>query len=146
MLKYTLYSIAILAILLTTFGCGSGSSKIQVGLNEEFVLSKGQSATISGEDLEIKFKDVTGDSRCPSNVECFWAGQVTCTVELKHSGSSSQMVLTDSGLNSEYSKETYGEYHLSFKVTPYPVSGQKITKDEYRLHLIVSKLHQLPEE
>ena len=139
MWKYSLYLVAILAIVFTLCGCGSGSSKIQAQLNEEFVLSVGQRVSIAGEDLEIKFKDVTGDSRCPNGVTCFWAGQVTCTVEIKHGGSSSQMALTDSGLTSEYSKATYEGYQFDFQVTPYPVAGQKIAKDAYRLHLIVSK-------
>ena len=139
MWRCTLYTVAILAILFTTFGCGGGFSKILAGINEEFVLCVGQRVSISGEDLEVKFKDVIGDSRCPSNVTCVWAGQVICMVELKHGGSSSQMALTDSGLTSEYSKETYERYRLAFQVTPYPVAGQKIAKDEYRLHLIVVK-------
>ena len=139
MWKYTLYTVAILAIIFTTLGCGGGSDKIQASLNQEFVLVIGQRASIAGEDLEIKFKDVTEDSRCPSNVTCIWAGRVTCMIELKQAGSSYQMALTESGLTSEYSKETYENYEFAFQVTPYPVAGQKIAKDAYRLHLIVSK-------
>lgn len=139
MWKYTLYTVAILAIIFTTLGCGGGSDKIEASLNQEFVLAIGQRASIAGEDLEIKFKDVTEDSRCPSNVTCVWAGRVTCMVEIKHGGSSSQMALTDSGLTSEYSKETYESYELAFNVTPYPEAGKEIDKDAYRLHLIISK-------
>jgi hypothetical protein len=138
MWKYALYTVVIIAILLTAFGCGN-SHKIQAGLNSEFVLSIGQSASITGEDLEITFKDVTGDSRCPSNVTCIWAGEVTCIIELKQAGSSSRMALNDSGLTTEYSKEAYKGYQLAFKVTPYPVAGTEILLDAYRLHLIVSK-------
>ena len=139
MWKYALYSIAILAIIFTTFGCGSGSSKIQARLNEEFVLSVGQRASLAGEDLEIKFKNVTEDSRCPSDVTCIWAGRVTCMVELTQAGSSYNMTLTEHGLTNEYPKETYEGYQLSFHVTPYPETGKEIDKDAYQLHLIVSK-------
>jgi len=139
MWKYSLYLVAILAVVFTAFGCGSGSGKIQARLNEEFVLSVGQRASIVGENLEIKFLDVMEDSRCPNGVTCIWAGRVTCMVELKQAGSSYQMALTESGLTSEYSKETYEGYRLAFHVMPYPEAGQEIDKDAYRLHLIVSK-------
>jgi len=142
MWKYSLYLVALLAIVLTAFGCGGGSGTVQSRLSEEFSLFRGQRASIAGENLEIRFQEVTEDSRCPSNVTCIWAGRVTCMVELKQAGSSYRMALTESGLTSEYSKETYEGYELAFHVTPYPVAGQKIAKDEYRLHLIVSKPQQ----
>ena len=145
MWKYALYSIAILAIIFTTFGCGSGSSKIQARLNEEFVLSVGQRASLAGEDLEVKFKNVTEDSRCPSDVTCIWAGRVTCMVELTQAGSSYNMTLTEHGLTNEYPKETYEGYDLAFHITPYPEAGKEIAKDAYQLHLIVNKLPKLTE-
>ena len=142
MWKYSLLLLAMLAVVFTAFGCGD-SEIIKARLDEEFALAIGQRASITGEELEIKFRDVTGDSRCPSNVTCVWAGQVTCAVEVKKAGSSSQMILTQSGLTSEYAKATYQDYELAFNVTPYPEAGTSIDKSEYRLYLIVSKLPQL---
>jgi len=50
------------------------------------------------------------------------------------------MVLTEPGLTDEYTRERYEGYELAFYVTPYPEAGEKIPTDEYRLHLIISKL------
>jgi len=49
------------------------------------------------------------------------------------------MALTEPGLTDQYAKETYEEYQLTFHVKPYPEAGKKISRDEYRLLLIVSK-------
>jgi hypothetical protein len=145
MWKRSLYLVAFLAIVLTVSACGGGPGSTQARLTEESSLSKGQRASIVGGDLEIRFQKVMEDSRCPSGVTCVWAGRVTCMVELKSAGSSYHMALTEPGLTSEYSKETYEGYELAFHVTPYPEAGEKIPTDAYRLHLIVSRLPQLTE-
>ena len=43
-------------------------------IDKEFSLGIGQTASIEGERLVIKFKAVLEDSRCPVNVVCVWAG------------------------------------------------------------------------
>ena len=43
-------------------------------IDNEFSLGIGQSASIDGEKLIIKFKAVLEDSRCPINALCAWAG------------------------------------------------------------------------
>ena len=99
-----------------------------------------QRAFIAGENLEVRFKEVIEDSRCPRGVTCIWAGRVSCVIELAHTGSSYRMVLTEPGLTDEYARERSEGYELAFHVTPYPEAGKKIAKDTYRLHLIISKL------
>jgi hypothetical protein len=54
-----------LAVLLAP-ACKPG--KLAVGLGQEFQLSPGQQASITGEDLSIEFVRVTEDSRCPTGV------------------------------------------------------------------------------
>ena len=145
MWKRSIYLVAFLAIVLTASGCGGGPGDIQARLNEEFSLSMGQRALIAGENLGIRFEEVTEDSRCPREVTCIWAGRVTCMVEITHEGSSYHMALTESGLTDEYSRERYEGYELAFHVTPYPEAGKKILPDAYRLHLTVSKPPKLTE-
>ncbi|MFH1296378.1 MAG: hypothetical protein ABIJ04_03790 [Bacteroidota bacterium] len=142
MWKHSLYLPAFLAIVLTASGCGQFDN-LWVRLNEEFYLSIGQRAFIAGENLEVRFKEVIEDSRCPTGVTCIWAGRVSCVIELAHTGSAYRMVLTESGLTDEYTRERYEGYELAFHVTPYPEAGKKIAKDTYRLHLIISKVPEL---
>ena len=139
MWKRSLYFLAFLAMVLAASSCERLDNS-QVRLGEEFCLSIGEGAFIIGENLQVRFEEVIEDSRCPRGVTCVWAGRVTCVIELRHTSSSYRMVLTESGLTNEYSGERYEGYDLTFHVTPYPEAGKKITKDTYRLHLIISKL------
>jgi hypothetical protein len=142
MWKRSLYFLVFLCVVLTASSCNR-LNDVQALLNEELCLSIGQHASITGEDLAVSFEEVTEDSRCPSDVTCVWAGRVSCLVELMHAGFSDRMTLTEPGLTSEYTTETYEEYKLAFHVTPYPETGKKIANDAYRLHLIISKLPEL---
>jgi len=139
MWKRSFYLLVFLAIVLAVSNC-DGFDNSSVRLNEEFSLSIGQRAFIAGENLEVKFKEVTEDSRCPSGVTCVWEGRVTCVVELTQAGVSNQMSLTEPGLTDEYSRERYQGYEFAFHVTPYPEAGKNIPADKYRLYLIVAKL------
>jgi hypothetical protein len=139
MKKYGLYLLACVATLLLLGGCVVTSDEIQADPGQEFSLSIGQSAVISGENLEIKFKEVVEDSRCATGATCIWEGRVSLVVEIKDNGSPYRMVLIQYGLNNQYVSETYNEYQLSFKVNPYPELGTEIASGDYRLLLTVSK-------
>lgn len=138
MWKYRLCLMTFFAAV-TVVGC-VGFNALQVNLDDEFTLSIGQRAVIKGEELQVLFQEITGDSRCPADVNCIWQGEVTCNIEITYKGNSSQIALTQPGLSDEYAVTQYQGYKFSIKVTPYPRSGQKITPDMYRLHMIVSKL------
>ena len=139
MSKYSFCFLTIAGLTLLLSGCAGGTDEIKARLDEEFSLRIGQTASIAGENLEIRFDEVVEDSRCPKNVTCIWAGRVSCIVQLTDSDSSYKMVLTESGLTDHYAKETYKEYQLAFRVEPYPEEAKKIPRDEYRLLLIVSR-------
>jgi hypothetical protein len=130
-----------LCVVLAACGC-SQLTDIRAHLNEEFCLSTGQRASITGEDLAISFEEVTEDSRCPTGVTCVWEGRVSCVVELTHGGSSQRITLTEPGLTSEYTRQDCEEYELALNVTPYPEAGKKMADDTYRLHLMISRLYQ----
>jgi hypothetical protein len=142
MWKRSLYFLVFPCVVLAASSC-SALDDVQVRLNEEFCLSIGQYASVTGEDLVVSFEEVTEDSRCPSDVTCVWEGRVSCVVELMHTGSSDRMTLTEPGLTSEYTREEYEQYELAFHVTPYPEAGNNIANDTYRLHLIISRLPEL---
>jgi hypothetical protein len=138
MRKYIFYFLASFIIVMISGGC-AGSGGVKASLGQEVSLSVGQSIAITGEDLEVRFVEVTEDSRCPKNVTCVWEGRVSAVVEISADGSSQQLKLTQPGLTEQPAVEAYEEYQLTFKVDPYPEEGKKIAADEYRLLLIVGK-------
>ncbi len=138
MWKYSFYLLASVAILLLLVSC-TGTDELKTGLGQEFNLSIGQSAQIEGENLQVRFGEVLEDSRCPTGATCIWEGRVSLAVEIKDNGSPYKMVLIQSGMNDQYTSETYKAYQLTFKVNPYPELGTEIATDDYRLLLMISE-------
>jgi hypothetical protein len=54
----------------------------EVGLDQQFSLSLGQSIMIAGENLVIKFVEVISDGRCPKGAICIWPGEANCLTEI----------------------------------------------------------------
>jgi hypothetical protein len=59
---------------------------VEFALGQQLPLSGGQEATIAGESLRVRFTDVLEDSRCPTEVECFWTGQARIAVAVEPAG------------------------------------------------------------
>jgi hypothetical protein len=134
-----IFSVLLVTALIATAACAPESDNKTVSLGDSFSLAVGQTASIDGEDLAIKFIDIIADSRCPSGVECIWQGEVACLVEITHSGTGQQKVLTYPGLTQEPSEFQFGSYQFAFSVEPYPQAGKEIRKSEYRLNLLLTK-------
>jgi hypothetical protein len=45
-----------------------------IPVDEGFRLAYGKEATVAGTDIRIRFDALLEDSRCPTNVQCVWAG------------------------------------------------------------------------
>jgi hypothetical protein len=124
----------VLLVPLLVSACSSDT--ITAPLGKEFTLPAGKTAAISGESLSIKFDKVTGDSRCPSDVVCIWAGEAKCDTVFKYKGTDYPVTLTAGGSNSSYAFENYKIY---FDLHPYPVSTQQIAPGDYFLIMTVTK-------
>jgi len=130
-----LLSFVILIPLLS--GC-NGQAK--ASLNVSFTLAPGQTVTIDSEKMDIKFVGVTQDNRCPADVECIVAGQVSCAVEITKNNILNQITLTDSAGSGASTGQDFQNYLILFSVTPSPVVGKAIAAGDYRLTLNVSQL------
>ncbi|MDH3292141.1 MAG: hypothetical protein OEO20_13695 [Gemmatimonadota bacterium] len=62
----------------------SGTFAVAANLGEPFTLKVGQRARIDDADLAVRFVEVVGDSRCPSNalILCVWEGDGAILVEI----------------------------------------------------------------
>ena len=137
MRKRTLLLAVLVALLSVNSACQLGD--IQASLGQEFSLAIGQKAQITGENLEIRFKEVSEDSRCARDVECIWAGRVVCLLEITQDGVLKEIMLTQLGLTDQPAQESHQGYSYTFKVEPYPEEAEKqIKSGEYRLLLTLS--------
>src|SRR3990170_2044553 len=136
MRKHVLWILPILIVLLSC--CGGQNFDIYAPLGESFSLAIGQTASITGEDLNIRFNEVIGDSRCPQGVTCIWAGEANSLIEITYSGHVYEKVLTQPGLT-EPPQTGFGDYEITFNLQPYPQAGEEIKDKDYRLELQVDK-------
>ena len=138
MSKYKLVIIALIVLLVALLGCLT-SRDIHANLGEKISLNIGRTVYINGEGLEIKFADVTGDSRCPTGVTCIWAGEVTAKISISKENLQDELVLIESGLSNGEAEAIYQGYRLIYHVEPYPEIEKIIAKNEYQLVLTVTK-------
>ena len=133
--KTFLLGFVFIVLVLLTVACGGTRAK----LGQEFSLHVGESASIEGEELIIKFVKVAEDSRCPKGAECVWAGRVTCAVEITYRGVVYEVTLIPPGLTDWPPGESLDKYDITYYVEPYPEIGKKIAEDEYLLMMTITK-------
>lgn len=99
---------------------------------------------VAGQNSELNFIELVQDSRCPSDVTCIWAGEVTVKVQLKQGG---QVVgAADLTLTGDPAKASarLGDYQLTLlEVTPYPVSTQARQAADYQIKVQLDVLLDL---
>lgn len=133
-LVLALVGLMLIALFLAA-GCAK-EVKVNAYLNQQVRLPVGQTAIIANEDLSIKFEEVTTDSRCPTGVQCVWAGEAKCQTTVTLKGVSSPLVLTVSG-GSE-SPTVFEGYTFTINLEPYPQAGLTIDKTNYVMVLKVT--------
>jgi len=135
MRKYIVWILPL--VLLTVAGCGAPAD-IYANPGVTFTLAIGQSASVNGEDLIIRFIDVVGDSRCAAGVVCIWAGEASCLIEIDYANKTFDKVLTQPGLTTPVQTD-FANYDIAFDLKPYPQVGQDIKDKDYRLDLNIVK-------
>jgi hypothetical protein len=111
--------------------------------NEAFTLAGGQEGLIPSEKLRLRFTEVLEDSRCPTQVECFWTGQarIAITVHPEGSGSTTVEFNTNPAPGQTVKLADVGQYSIELQsLDPYPQTpDDPIAFDDYRATLMVHK-------
>lgn len=129
----------LVAITLAACGSSTTSSSLpapattDVTLDQLFTLAPGQTARIPAQGLEIRFDSVAGDSRCPEDVVCVWAGDAAINLTLTRSGQS-RSVAVHTTLDPKVIVE--GDIAISLvRLAPNTSSKKAIPQSEYRVQL-----------
>lgn len=93
--------------------------------------------TISADDLKFTFLDVD-DSRCPSDVTCVWAGQVTATIQIENQTHTKTVDFMPSDSYTFFSPYKI----ILLDVSPHPISTEK--PDDYIATLVMFGLDGKP--
>ena len=111
------------------------SASASATLGQPFELRVGKSATIAGEGLTISFEGVPSDSRCPTSVQCVWAGNAVVQVVASKDGKAAGFELNT---NLEPKTATYLTYTIELvSLEPYPTSTNSIPQSQYRATFVV---------
>ncbi|MDJ0568870.1 MAG: hypothetical protein QNJ53_07455 [Pleurocapsa sp. MO_192.B19] len=107
----------------------------------QFQLRIGEVASINCGEVELTFLEVAEDSRCPSDLNCFEAGQIQVTVKiLVDEQDFGNLNLIDNASRKDLAIKRFDKYVIEFvKAEPYPKSNQEIEASDYIITLVVSQ-------
>ena len=113
-----------------------------VRLNQNFVLRVGEEVSVAEQKLNVKLLSIPEDSRCPTGVNCIWAGNVRVLLQVTKVGSKPSKV--ELNLNPrdfpDGEAADCGNYKLKLvRVNPYPVADQQLTAKDYTVTLSITK-------
>jgi hypothetical protein len=116
--------------------CFDSPTAPDVVAGKPFELRAGATATLP-DGLTIKFDRVSGDSRCPADVNCVWAGEATVAISVSIArGDAEQRELKTSPGASTVSLAAYTIALTG--LTPYPRTSQQIPPEDYVATLVVT--------
>jgi hypothetical protein len=109
-------------------------------VGQEFPLKAGQQLKLEDADLSLKFVGVKQDSRCPSNVNCVWAGNAEVALELVNGQCTTALTLNTHPRSPASDEGKAGGFRVKLvKLDPYPHTEQKIAPGDYRATLLVTR-------
>lgn len=140
-------ALSVTALALALVGCEmsreADADPVAPSLGQEFVLGGGQEAVLRGDDLNVRFSELLEDSRCPTEVECFWAGQARIAVVVQPTGRPSATAYFNTNPAPSENVQTVraGDYSVELKkLEPYPrTPDDPISFSDYRATLLVQR-------
>jgi hypothetical protein len=123
---------AAIAVLACVMGCAS--APLTVSPETDFTLRVNELATLSGTNITLRVDSVVGDSRCPVDVQCVWAGNAGVWLLLKAAAEPG----TPLDVNTTVDPRTasfQGRTITLVGLEPAPRQGQPIRQEDYRVRL-----------
>jgi hypothetical protein len=138
-----LRAFVILAALALTNCQVAQADSTAYGLDEPFSLGGGQEAAIRGEPLRLRFTEVLEDSRCPTQVACFWTGQARVAVAVQQSdGAPTTLEFnTNPAPGQNVQTARVGPYAVDLAaLDPYPQRPGPMAFGDYRATMTVRRI------
>ena len=129
--------LSVLFLFLTGWMQQSCDTK-EVALSREFQLKVGQEVLVKEAGIKVSLNAIVEDSRCPTGVQCIWAGNGKVSVKL--SKAKTEAVSVELNTSAGPRSSTYQGYDVKLVgLDPYPKDGVTISKDAYTVTLMVCK-------
>lgn len=111
-------------------------------LPAEVTLALGDTTTLDGGALTVRFVDVVSDSRCPAAAHCVRAGEAEVDVELRTGGETATLRLGTPSPTTRVADGALGYAVELVDLHPVPRTTQPLDEGEYRLRLHVARLEE----
>ncbi|MFE3446066.1 hypothetical protein ACFXNW_23815 [Nocardia sp. NPDC059180] len=128
-------------------GCGETKGEepplsVTAALGQQFTLAPGATGHIDDDRIRVTFHEVRDDSRCPTDVQCVWAGDAIVVVSAATGGGdAARYELHSNGGPDRPRTVRVADYEIELiDLTPRPISTGQIAKDDYRASLVVDRL------
>lgn len=126
-------------LLIIVFVSNCSDTIYQPLLTDEFDLNVGEQKLLIEENLIIGFKEVISDSRCPTGLQCYWAGNGKISLWLYKQ--SYDTLFFDLNTYLEPQEADYSVYTIHLvELNPYPSQDVPIDFSGYKVTLLVSKI------
>ena len=102
-------------------------------------LRVGQQKSISNGKVRIKFISVTEDSRCPTNVDCVWAGNAKVKIQVWVRGGETKIFELNTNTREKAGQADAYRVEL-VSLAPVRRSTRKIRQNDYRATFSVTRL------
>ena len=127
-----------LAALVTLQACASVDSIIIAEPDVAFSLPVGKTAGVAGSSTRLTFRQVSEDSRCPTNVVCVWEGDAKIELLPVRDGTVGLAVVLSLHTPNE---AQVGDLVVRFVgLTPYPATPEPSSPRQYVAELVVRRL------
>jgi len=141
--------LCVCAVSLLVLACAQDSALteqnsrlINAVVDQEFHLAIGETAVVTGTDVQVTARAVVNDSRCPRSVHCISAGNAA--IELQIHQRSRDTIFTLKTMAEPETATIPGFSVELTSLTPYPDRPEApIPSDEYRVGLFISALPSL---
>ncbi|OUC12810.1 MAG: hypothetical protein B0A82_20775 [Alkalinema sp. CACIAM 70d] len=108
-----------------------------IPIDQELNLKLGQEVVLPQSQIKLTFESVLTDSRCPIDVECYWAGNAEVKLKLQR-----KRKITTAVLNTMERDQVvkYRSYTIRLaKLSPDRHSGKVISPNDYEVTLKINK-------
>ena len=103
---------------------------------EQFTLKLGQQKTTKAGRITVKFLNLEEDSRCPTDVNCVWAGVARIKVQVRKNGKAESLELN----TNDHKTAVFQGYSITLKdLTPRQSTTSKYSPSAYSATFTVSK-------
>jgi uncharacterized protein YbbC (DUF1343 family) len=127
----TLFLTLILTLVFGGFIETQAQTKVKLGVNKQ--------KTVTADRLKIKFVSLIEDSRCPTDVNCIWAGNAK--IQIKVTNRRGAMKFFDLNTNGQPQAADFSGWYIKLEtLTPAPKSNIRINKNGYTATFSISRL------